>query len=115
MTGLLDIDQATWAERLVDVCYGAVSAPNPEVGAFLTFAEIRAFLGAYNIPSPFTPDEKAALKGGLLAALVELLGDLVQFLDDGALNVMTEDLERAEGLFADITQAPAATLLEQGR
>lgn len=115
VTGLLDIDQANWAERLADVCYGAVSAPNPEVGAFLTFAEIGTFLSAYDRTSPFTSDEKAALKGGLLAALVELLGDLVQFLDAEAQGVTLEDLGRAKGLFANIAQVSATSLLEQGR
>ena len=115
VTGLLDIDQATWAERLVDVCYGAVSAPAPEGGAFLTFAEIQTFLRAYDRAAPFTPDEENSLKSGLLAALVELLGDLVGFLDAGARNVTPEDLERAEGLFAEVAQAPSASLLERGR
>lgn len=102
VTGLLDVDQSTWGERLTDLCYGLMSAPTPENGAFLTLAELRRFFQTYDALLPLEDTERAALVPGLLLAGLELLGDLLLFLERGVSGVTPADVQRAEQLLADL-------------
>lgn len=61
ITGVLDFDEVTYGERLADVCFGLISAPEPNNGKAIPLALQRHVLQEYDTHQTLTPTERAAL------------------------------------------------------
>lgn len=48
LSGLVDMDESTQGERLIDLCYGLASGSSPEAGSLLTFEQLQDTLLMYH-------------------------------------------------------------------
>nr|WP_282440323.1 phosphotransferase [Brasilonema sp. UFV-L1] len=78
LSGIVDVDQSTQGERLLDLCYGLASGSSPESGSFLTFEQLQNTLLMYHQCLPLSELEQTVLKGVLVYAFVATLNDLSQ-------------------------------------
>lgn len=83
VTGILDSEQATYAERIYDVCVAFVSHPNPARRLLLDGDQILAALKHYDELYPFSQVDKEGLKAMLLCALLNDLAGTLLFLQTG--------------------------------
>lgn len=75
ITGVLDFDEITYGERLADVCFGLISAPEHNNGKAIPPALQRYILSEYNDHQSLTETERAALPVVLIwSNLVQLNG-----------------------------------------
>lgn len=76
LSGIIDMDESTQGERLVDLCYGLASGSSPEAGSLLTFEQLQDTLLMYHQSLPLSDQERSTLKGMFaymfLATLVHL-------------------------------------------
>lgn len=76
LSGIIDMDESTQGERLLDLCYGLVSGSSPEAGSLLTFEQLQDTLLIYHQSLPLNEQELSTLKGMFaymfLATLVHL-------------------------------------------
>lgn len=73
LSGLVDVDQSTQGERLIELCYGLASGSSPEGGSFLTFERLRSTLMMYHRCLPLSEAEQSILKGVFAWAFLETL------------------------------------------
>lgn len=93
--GLIDCEEGAVGERLLDLAYGAVSHPDPALGAWPGFDEIRDVARRYDAPVGLTGEERGSLPAALAYACLEQLGSAVSFLEGGRTGVDTADVSRA--------------------
>jgi Ser/Thr protein kinase RdoA (MazF antagonist) len=76
LSGIIDMDESTQGERLLDLCYGLASGSSPEAGSLLTFEQLQDTLLMYHQSLPLNEQERSTLKGMFaymfLATLVHL-------------------------------------------
>jgi Ser/Thr protein kinase RdoA (MazF antagonist) len=109
LTGIIDVDQSTYGERWVDVCYGFLSGADPERGSLFDFAALQTALHTYHHLFPFTDDDRAALKATFAYATLETLRDLLPGVIAGTASA--HDIEVTQQLFATILAASEDELL----
>jgi Ser/Thr protein kinase RdoA (MazF antagonist) len=63
LSGIIDMDESTQGERLLDLCYGLISGSSPEAGSLLTFEQLRNTLLVYHQSLPLNEQERLTLKG----------------------------------------------------
>jgi Ser/Thr protein kinase RdoA (MazF antagonist) len=83
ISGILDSEQATYAERIYDVCIALASHSNPARCLLMNVEQIFFALQRYNQLYPFNQADKEGLEAMVLCALLnELTGQLL-FLQTG--------------------------------
>ena len=98
VTGLIDLDQAVWGERLSDIVRAAVSHPDPANAGLLDPSLIRAFIAAYDCESHLTEAEQAWLPAALRAAVAEACSDVQHFHAKNPARISAVDVARVEAL-----------------
>jgi Ser/Thr protein kinase RdoA (MazF antagonist) len=93
VTGILDAEQATYAERIYDVCVAFVSHSNPARSLLLDGDQILSALKHYDELYPFSQVEKEGLKAMLLCALLNDLARTLLFLQTGQSESQQGDLK----------------------
>lgn len=78
LSGFVDVDQSTQAERFIDFCYGLASGSSPEDVSLLTFEQLKSTLSIYHQHLPLNKAEQSVLKGAFAYAFLETLDDLTQ-------------------------------------
>jgi Ser/Thr protein kinase RdoA (MazF antagonist) len=63
LSGIIDMDESTQGERLLDLCYGLASGSSPEAGSLLTFEQLQNTLLMYHQSLPLNAQEQSTLKG----------------------------------------------------
>lgn len=63
LSGIIDMDESTQGERLLDLCYGLISGSSAEAGSLLTFGQLRNTLLMYHQILPLNEQEQLTLKG----------------------------------------------------
>lgn len=63
LSGIIDMDESTQGERLLDLCYGLASGSSPESGSLLTFEQLQDVLLMYHQSLPLNEQERSMLKG----------------------------------------------------
>jgi Ser/Thr protein kinase RdoA (MazF antagonist) len=63
LSGIIDMDESTQGERLLDLCYGLASGSSPEAGSLLTFEQLQDTLLMYHQSLPLNEQEQSILKG----------------------------------------------------
>ncbi|MGL4618896.1 phosphotransferase [Chroococcidiopsis sp.] len=63
LSGIIDMDESTQGERLLDLCYGLASGSAPEEGSLLTFEQLQDTLLIYDRSLPLNEQERSTLKG----------------------------------------------------
>ncbi|KAB8315201.1 phosphotransferase [Tolypothrix campylonemoides VB511288] len=99
LSGLVDVDQSTQGERLLDLCYGLASGSSPESGSLLTFEQLQNTLLMYHQYLPLSELEQSILKGVLVYAFLETLNDLSQC------NGTEQDFNMTQTLLRSILEA----------
>ncbi len=93
VSGILDSEQATYAERIYDVCVALVSHSNPTRCLLLSLEQVFGALRRYNELYPFSQHDHDGLKAMMLCALLnELTGQLL-FLQTGQSESRREDVD----------------------
>jgi len=100
LTGIIDVDQSTYGERWVDLCYGLVSGADPERGSLFDFATLQTALHMYQRALPLPEGDRVALKAAFAYAVLETLRDLLPGVIAGTASV--QDLEVTQQLGAHI-------------
>lgn len=95
VSGILDSEQATYAERIYDVCVAFVSHSNPARCLLLDGDQILSALKHYDKLYPFSQVDKEGLKAMLLCALLNELGGKLLFLQTGQSEVKQTDVDNA--------------------
>jgi aminoglycoside phosphotransferase (APT) family kinase protein len=98
VTGLIDCDQVTWGDRLLDLAYGAVSHPDPALGAWLGAEEVVRLVRRYDGLVGLTGAERRFLPAALVFAALEQLAETASFLGSDRANVGAADVKRATRL-----------------
>lgn len=94
VSGVIDAEQITYAERLWEVCVGLVSHPNPARCLLLELGEVLELLKLYDGLLPFTEADRQASKGVLQLALLNELSGALQFLETGYSDTRPQDARR---------------------
>lgn len=109
VSGVIDAEHLTYAERLWDVCVGSVSHPNPVRCLLLELGEVLSLLKLYDRLYPLTKADRRTLKGVLQLALLNELAGILLFLGTGQSEANLQDarrlwktLEHVEGLPSDL-------------
>lgn len=105
LSGVVDVDQSTQGERLLDLCYGLASGSSPESGSLLTFEQLQNTLLMYHQYLPLSELEQSLLKGVLVYALLETLNGLSQC------NGTEQDFNMTQTLLLSILNAREKELL----
>lgn len=63
LSGIIDTDESTQGDRLLDLCYGLASGSAPEAGSLLTFEQLQDTLLLYHHSLPLNEQERSILKG----------------------------------------------------
>ena len=79
ITGIIDFDQTGYAERLIDVCFGIISSPEPNSAKALSLGQQQHFLVAYHQRYPFTEEELSILADLLVWTNLDQLRDMCKF------------------------------------
>jgi Ser/Thr protein kinase RdoA (MazF antagonist) len=102
VSGLLDAEQTTYAERIYDVCVAVVSHSNPARCLLLNPERIFMALRRYHELYPFNPYDREGLKAMLLCALLnELTGQLL-FLQTGQSDSRQSDVDKLWKIFESV-------------
>jgi Ser/Thr protein kinase RdoA (MazF antagonist) len=109
LSGIIDVDQSTYGERWVDVCYGLLSGADPERGSVLSFAALQWALHRYHQQVPFTDADRAMLKPCFAYATLETLRDLLPGVIAGT--ATPHDIEITQQLFTHILAASKEDLI----
>ena len=112
VSGVIDAEHVTYAERLYDLCTGLVSHPNPARCLFLDFDEILGLLKLYNALYPLTQADRGALKAMLLLALLNELSGALLFLKTGRSETKPRDAQRVWRTLAQLSDMKNDELLE---
>jgi Ser/Thr protein kinase RdoA (MazF antagonist) len=102
VTGILDSEQATYAERIYDVCVAIVSHSNPARCLLLSPQQIFDSLKRYDELYPFNAYDRDGLKAMLLCALLNELGGKLLFLQTGQSAARQEDVKNTWELLGSI-------------
>lgn len=76
LSGIIDMDESTQGERLIDLCYGLASGSSPEAGSLLTFEQLQDTLLMYHQSLPLNEQERSILKGIFAYMFLATLGHL---------------------------------------
>ena len=79
ITGIIDFDQTGYAERLIDVCFGIISSPEPDSAKALSLEQQQHFLVTYHKRYPFTEEEVSLLADLLVWSNLDQLRDICKF------------------------------------
>ncbi len=79
ITGIIDFDQSGYAERLIDVCFGIISSPDPNNAKALSLEHQQHFLMTYHKRYPFTEEELPILSDLLVWSNLDQLRDICKF------------------------------------
>jgi Ser/Thr protein kinase RdoA (MazF antagonist) len=93
VTGILDSEQSTYAERIYDVCVAIVSHSNPARCLLLNPQQVLGSLKRYDELYPFNSYDHRGLKAMLLCALLNELGGKLLFLQTGQSESKQEDVD----------------------
>ena len=113
VSGIIDAEHATHAERLYDLCTGLVSHPNPARCLFLELNEIFELLHLYNHLYPLTQPDRQNLKAMLLMTLLNELAGASLFQGTGQSESEPRDVERAWRTLSYLDAVSNDTLLER--
>lgn len=106
VTGILDSEQATYAERIYDVCVAVVSHSNPARCLLLSTEQIFQGLRRYDELYPFNTFDREGLKAMLLCALLNELGGKLLFLQTEQSESEQIDVDRTWELLESIYNLP---------
>ncbi|KAB8320861.1 phosphotransferase [Tolypothrix campylonemoides VB511288] len=109
LSGLVDVDESTQGERLIDLCYGLASGSSPAGGSLLTFEQLRSTLSMYHQCLPLSETEQSVLKGAFAYAFLETLGDLSEF------KATKKDIDATQVLLRTVLKASTEELLGSER
>ena len=112
VSGVIDAEHVTYAERLYDLCTGLVSHPNPARCLFLDLNDILELLKLYNALYPLTQADRGALKAMLLLALLNELSGALLFLETGRSETKPRDAQRVWRTLARLDEMHNDELLE---
>ena len=102
ISGIIDLDQSCYAPRLVDICFGMISAPTQNDGKTLDIAGQQLFLKTYHKISPLTQPEQESLHAFLLWANLEQFWDLCGYHTNDPKHVthdkLSQNIEEIENL-----------------
>lgn len=73
LSGIVDADESTQGERLIELCYGLVSGSSPTGGSLLSFEQLKSILATYHQCMPLNESEQSILKGVFAWAFLETL------------------------------------------
>lgn len=76
LSGLIDADESTQGERLIELCYGLASGSSPAAGSLLTFEQLCSTLAIYHQCLPLSKSEQSILKAVFAWAFLETLVSL---------------------------------------
>jgi Ser/Thr protein kinase RdoA (MazF antagonist) len=107
VTGILDAEQATYAERIYDVCVAIVSHSNPARCLLLSSQQVFSALGRYNELFAFNQHDRDALKAMLLCAFLNELGGKLLFLQTGQSESKQEDIDNTWTMLETVYLVPA--------
>jgi Ser/Thr protein kinase RdoA (MazF antagonist) len=93
VTGILDSEQAAYAERIYDVCVAVVSHSNPARCLLLSPQQVFDSLKRYNKLYPLNSYDCDGLKAMLLCVLLNELGGKLFFLQTGQSESKQEDVD----------------------
>lgn len=96
ITGIIDFDQTGYAERLIDVCFGIISSPEPDSAKTLSLDQQKHFLVSYHKCYPFTDEELSLLADLLVWSNLDQLRDMCKF--SRVLNRQVDQLKTSAGL-----------------
>ena len=105
LSGLVDMDESTQGERLIDLCYGLASGSSPEAGSLLTFEQLQDTLLMYHQSLPLNELERSILKGAFACAFLETLYPLSYN------NATEQDIHKTQTLLHSILSASEKELL----
>ncbi|MDJ0591491.1 MAG: phosphotransferase [Pleurocapsa sp. MO_226.B13] len=108
LSGLIDVDESTQGERLIELCYGLVSGSSPEGGSFLTFEQLRSTLAMYHQCLPLSEAEQSILKGAFAWAFLETLCGLSE------IKATKEDIDKTQTILRAVLKASTEDLLCAG-
>lgn len=94
VSGVIDAEHLTYAERLWDICVGLVSHPNPARCLLLELGEVLSLLKLYDRLYPLTKADRRSLKGVLQLALLNELAGTLLFLSTGRSEADPQDARR---------------------
>lgn len=94
ISGIIDFDQSSYTERLIDICFGVISAPTQNDGKTLDVPSQQLFLTTYHKNNPLTDAEQDALHPYLLWANLEQFWDLCRYHIDDPLHVTRKKLRK---------------------
>lgn len=78
LSGIIDADESTTGERLIELCYGLVSGSSPAGGCLLSFEQLKSTLAEYHYYFPLSELEQSVLKGVFAWAFLETLSSLCE-------------------------------------
>ena len=113
VSGIIDAEHATYAERLYDLCTGLVSHPNPARCLFLDLNEILELLRLYNHLYPLTQPDRQNLKAVLLMTLLNELAGALLFQGTGQSESEPRDVQRVWRTLAQLNGMTNDMLLER--
>ncbi|MEM7590977.1 MAG: phosphotransferase [Cyanobacteria bacterium P01_A01_bin.83] len=105
LSGLIDADESTQGERLIELCYGLVSGSSPASGSLLTFEQLRSTLAIYHQCLPLSKSEQSMLKGVFAWAFLETLLSLSES------HATDQDISMTLRLFHAVLEASKEELL----
>lgn len=105
LSGIVDVDESTQGERLLDLCYGLASGSSPAGGSLLNFEQLRSTLAMYHQYLPLSETERSILKGVFAWAFLETLGDLSEF------KAPQKNIDLTQALLYTVLEASAEELL----
>lgn len=105
LSGVVDVDQSTQGERLLDLCYGLASGSSPEGGSLLTFEQLQNTLLMYHQCLPLSKLEQSIFKGVLTYAFLETLYGLSQD------KPTEQDINKTQNLLYSVLNASEKELL----
>lgn len=104
-SGLIDVDESTQGERLIELSYGLASGVSPAGGSILTFEQLRSTVAMYHQRLPLSEAEQSILKGALAWAFLETLNGLSEF------KAAEKDINMTQALLRNVLKSPAEELL----
>ncbi len=105
LSGIVDVDESTQGERLLDLCYGLASGSSPAGGSLLNFEQLRSTLAMYHQYLPLSETEQSILKGVFAWAFLETLSDLSEF------KAPQKNIDLTQALLHTVLEASAEELL----
>ena len=106
LSGLVDVDESTQGERLIELCYGLASSSSPEGGSFLTFEQLRSTLVMYHQCLPLSEAEQSILKGVFAWAFLETLCGLSE------IQATKKDIDKTQTILRAVLKVSTEELLD---